>query len=215
MNYETLRKNCPDWQAYINHDFVQQLGNGTLAKASFLHYLRQDYLFLIQFTRMFALGVYKSENIAQMRAGQAGINAMLDTEINLHIDYCASWGIAEKDIINTPESPATVAYTRYVLDCGITGTLADLYAAVAPCMMGYAEIGKLLGQQAISADNPYRSWIAVYSGDDYQAVAAESEAFMNTLFASATAYQGDKLQHFFNTATRMEVAFWQMGLDLH
>ncbi len=213
MNYKTLRDKCPDWQAYVNHDFVKQLADGSLPRESFLHYLKQDYLFLIQFTRAFSLAVYKSETIEHMRAGQAGINAMLDTEIKLHIDYCKEWGISENDINKTPESSALVAYTRYVLDAGMTGTLADLYAALAPCMMGYAEIGKRLGERTAIADNPYQPWIDVYSSKEYQDTCAESEVFMDNLFADANEKQRERLHKTFDTATRMEVAFWQMGLD--
>ncbi|MGU3497162.1 thiaminase II, partial [Xanthobacteraceae bacterium A53D] len=38
-----------DWQSYVDHDFVRQLGAGTLPEAAFRAYLVQDYLFLIQF----------------------------------------------------------------------------------------------------------------------------------------------------------------------
>ncbi|WP_281268143.1 hypothetical protein [Suttonella ornithocola] len=41
---------------------------------------------------------------------------MLDTKIQLHIHYCASYGIGEKTLQNLPEHPETVAYTRYVLE---------------------------------------------------------------------------------------------------
>ena len=48
--FEDLKKSCQnEWQAYIEHGFVQQLGNATLAPEAFQHYLKQDYLFLIQF----------------------------------------------------------------------------------------------------------------------------------------------------------------------
>lgn len=214
MNYDTLRANCPDWSAYVEHDFVQQLGNGTLPKANFQHYLKQDYLFLVQFTRAWALAIYKSESFEQMRHGKAGVSAMIDYEINLHIDYCKSWGIDEATVKQVPESSACVAYTRYVLDAGMTGTLAELYAALAPCVLGYAEIGRILGAQAPVAGNPYQSWIDMYKDEVFQATATLTKDFLDTLASDATPRQAQKLQHIFNTATRMEVAFWQMGLDL-
>lgn len=214
MNYETLRKNSPDWQAYVNHDFVRQLGDGSLAKASFQHYLKQDYLFLLQFTRAWALAIYKSDSFAQMQHGKAGVSAMIDFEINLHIDYCKSWGIDETAIKQVPESPATVAYTRYVLDAGMTGTLAELYAALAPCVLGYAEIGRVLGAQPPIADNPYQSWIDMYKSEDFQAAAEQTQTILDELSHDLSDRQAQKLQRVFDTATRMEVAFWQMGLDL-
>lgn len=214
MNFTILRENCPDWPAYVNHDFVRQLGKGTLAKTSFQHYLQQDYLFLIQFTRAWALAVYKSDSFEQMRAGQAGINAMLDGEINLHVEYCKSWGISEAQIQQVPESSACVAYTRYVLDAGMTGTLAELYVALSPCILGYAEIGRVLGGQSPIADNPYQPWIAMYASDDYQTASKASQDALDALIHDVSPRQAQKLQHIFNTATRMEVAFWQIGLDL-
>lgn len=214
MNFETLRNNCPTWQDYVEHNFVQQLGNGTLPKENFQHYLKQDYLFLLQFTRAWALAIYKSDSFEQMRAGQAGVNAMIDFEIKLHIDYCKSWDIDETTVKTVPESPACVAYTRYVLDAGMTGTLAELYAALTPCVLGYAEIGCVLGAQAPVADNPYQSWIDMYKSDEFQATAQHSQDFLDALCHDASPRQAQKLQHVFDTATRMEVAFWQMGLDL-
>jgi thiaminase/transcriptional activator TenA len=42
-----------DWQSYVDHDFVRQMGAGTLPQAAFRTYLVQDYLFLIQFARAY------------------------------------------------------------------------------------------------------------------------------------------------------------------
>ena len=66
-----------DWQSYVDHYFVRQLGAGTLPHAAFRTYLVQDYLFLIQFARAYALATYKSRTLADMRAAQAGLAAIL------------------------------------------------------------------------------------------------------------------------------------------
>src|SRR5690606_31879454 len=214
MYYQTLRNNCPTWDAYIGHDFVNQLAAGTLAPDSFRHYLVQDYLYLIHYTRVMALSVYKSDTLAQMRVGQAGINAMLDLEIGMYLDFCQQWGIALEEVENAPESPATIAYSRYILDAAMSGLLVELYAAIAPCLMGYGEIGKSIKAQGFIADNPYQPWIDVFSSDDFQIITAQNEAQINTLLADASPAQAAKFQRLFNTAARMEVSFWQQALDL-
>ena len=214
MDYQTLRHNCPSWDGYIQHDFVKQLAAGTLAPDSFRHYLIQDYLYLIHYTRVMALSVYKSDTLAQMRVGQAGINAMLDMEIGMYLDFCHHWGIALEEVESAPESAITIAYSRYILDAAMSGSLADLYAAIAPCLMGYAEIGKHIKEQGFITGNPYQPWIDVFSSDDFQVITAQNEAQINTLLADASPAQTDKFQRLFNTATRMEVNFWQQALDL-
>lgn len=214
MDYQTLRHNCPSWDDYIQHDFVKQLAVGTLASDSFRHYLVQDYLYLIHYTRVMALSVYKSDTLAQMRVGQAGINAMLDMEIAMYLDFCRQWNIPLDEVENAAESAVTIAYSRYILDAAMSGSLAELYAAIAPCLMGYGEIGKCIKEQGFIAGNPYQPWIDVFSSDDFQVITAQNEAQINTLLADASPAQTDKFQRLFNTAARMEVSFWQQALDL-
>ncbi len=57
----TLRVDCGDWLAYVDHEFVRGLADGSLPEPSFRHYLVQDYLFLIHFARAYALAAYKLE----------------------------------------------------------------------------------------------------------------------------------------------------------
>ncbi|WP_201574360.1 thiaminase II [Psychrobacter sp. H8-1] len=214
MNYQTLRHNCPSWDDYIQHDFVKQLAAGTLASDSFRHYLVQDYLYLIHYTRVMALSVYKSDTLAQMRVGQAGINAMLDMEIGMYLDFCRQWDIPLSQVEGAAESAATIAYSRYILDAAMSGSLAELYAAIAPCLMGYGEIGKRIKAEGFIAGNPYQPWIDVFSSDEFQAITAQNEAQIDALLAEASPAQADKFQQLFDTAARMEVNFWQQALDL-
>ncbi|MBR9827039.1 MAG: thiaminase II [Oceanospirillales bacterium] len=215
--YDHLKTQCSDdWKAYIQHDFVRQLGRGDLAEASFQHYLQQDYLFLIQFSRAWGLAVFKSEDLASMRYAQSGLNAMLDTEIGLHVDYCRDWGISEAELQALPEASATVAYTRYVLDAGFAGDLLDLHVALSPCIIGYAEIAQWLAEQPDTRreGNPYNAWIEMYLSDEYQQAARTERELLDTLGQDLPPARLAALEKRFRTATRMEVSFWQMGLDL-
>ena len=76
--FGTLKGSCAaDWEAYITHPFVRGLGDGTLESACFEHYLRQDYVFLKHFARAYALAVYKSPTLADMRHAKAVLGALL------------------------------------------------------------------------------------------------------------------------------------------
>src|SRR3954454_1442597 len=82
-----------EWQAYTEHPFTNALADASLAEAAFRHYLIQDYLFLIEFARAYALSVYKSATLADMREAAAGLSAILDVEMNLHVKLSAGWGL--------------------------------------------------------------------------------------------------------------------------
>ena len=205
-----------DWRSYVDHDFVRRMGAGTLPQEAFRYYLVQDYLFLIQFARAYALAIYKGRSLADMRAAKAGLSAILDLEMDLHIRLCGRWGLSPEAIESAPEHQATVAYTRFVLDCGMAGDLLDLHVALAPCIIGYAEIGRDLapdGVEALAA-HPYRDWIGEYAGAGYQQVAADTRSHLDDLAARAmTERRFAELAALFAKASRLEAAFWQMALS--
>jgi thiaminase/transcriptional activator TenA len=204
-----------DWTRYVDHTFVRVMGDGSLPESAFRTYLVQDYLFLIQFARAYALATYKSRNLADMRAAKAGLSAILDVEIDLHVRLCARWGLSPAQIEATPEHQATVAYTRFVLDAGMSGDLLDLHVALAPCVLGYAEIARTLAPNGVEAlaGHKYREWIGEYAGQPYQDVAAASRRHLDDLAARAmTGQRFDELARLFAQASRLEADFWQMGL---
>jgi len=120
------------WNSYTNHKFVKQIANGTLKTSSFKYYLGQDYLFLIHFARAYALAAYKSDNLADIRQAADGLNAIINTEMDLHIKFCSDWDLSESNMEALPEAAETMAYTRYVLEKGSSGDLLDLHVALAP-----------------------------------------------------------------------------------
>lgn len=213
--FARLKATCPaEWEAYVRHPFVQGLGDGTLSEAAFRYYLGQDYLFLLHFARAYALAIYKSDTLDDMRQAAGGVSAILDTEIGLHVGYCAGWGLDEAAMAALPEDPGCMAYTRFVLERGMAGDLLDLHAALAPCVVGYAEIGARLAADPATrrAGNPYADWIAMYASADYQAVA---QAEIDTLDRLAARRGGEarfaSLADTFAKATRLEAGFWDMG----
>src|SRR5690554_939203 len=204
-----------DWQSYAEHEFVRQLGAGTLPDQAFRAYLVQDYLFLIQFSRAWALAAYKSRTLPDIRAAQAGLAGILN-ETELHVRVCGRWGLTPEALHSVPEHQATVAYTRFVLDCGAAGDLLDLHVALAPCVIGYAEIGRALAPRGIEAlgDHPYREWIGEYAGEAFQQLALGSRRLLDDLAArSMTERRFEELAALFGQASRLEADFWQMGLD--
>lgn len=205
-----------DWRRFVEHAFVRRLADGSLPEAAFRYYLGQDYLFLIQFARAYALAAYKSETLEDMRQAAAAMAAILDVEMGLHVRYCADWGLDQAAMAALPEDPACLAYTRYVLERGQAGDALDLHVALAPCILGYAEIGRGLAADPATRReaNRYAAWIEMYAGDDYQAVARAEAARLDRLFAArAGPGREASLNRIFATATRLEIDFWQMGLD--
>jgi thiaminase (transcriptional activator TenA) len=200
------------WRDYTEHEFVRGLGDGSLPRAAFQRYLIQDYLFLIHFSRAYGLAIYKTTDPVEMRAFQATLDAILNHEMALHIATSAEWGLSERDLADTPEHPANLAYTRFVLDCGLAGDLLDLAVALSPCVIGYAVIGGALAASAAAA-TPYRKWIDAYAGAEYREVAQSAAKLLDRLAARrGGAAREPELARLFAQACRLEASFWQIGL---
>ena len=214
--YGRLRQQAGnDWQDYVAHPFIQQLALGTLPERAFRRYLTQDYLFLIHFARAYALLVSKLRTLPEMRAATASLNAIV-AELPLHVAYCESWGMSEAQMMSEAEAAETMNYTRYVLDIGHSGDALDLLVALLPCVAGYAEIGlRLLHDPGTLLEgSPYASWIRNYGDADYlNGVRAALDLLESVARQRGAESRFSELSEIFVTATRLESAFWQMGLN--
>nr|WP_111298725.1 TenA family protein [Paracoccus saliphilus] len=205
-----------DWTAYVDHAFVRQLAGGSLPRASFLHYLRQDYVFLLHFTRCWALVAAKSDRMPEIRAALAIAHGLIHEEMPLHETICAREGIPVTMLASTPESAANMAYTRYVQASGYGGDVLELLAALAPCVLGYGQIGLTHA----GSGGPYGEWTATYGGEAYQGLCHQVGALIDEALDARLGPdwpdlpRAATLSQRFADATRLEAAFWQMGLDL-
>lgn len=217
--FQNWRAGCAtDWQAYTDHSFVAGLRDGTLPRAAFLHYLIQDYVFLVHFARAWSFGVVKAETLSEMKTCASTVDALVNHEMALHVSTCAAQGIDEATLFAAQEATENLAYTRYVIDAGLQGDFLDLMAALAPCCFGYGEIGLRLAGSA-TPDTPYQDWINTYADNGYQNVMTGVGQMIDGAIARRL---GDdptntprwaQLQQRFTTATRLEVGFWDMGLN--
>jgi thiaminase/transcriptional activator TenA len=158
----------------------------------------------------------KAETHDEMLAAVGTVNALVAEEMQLHIGICEAAGISQDALFATEERAENLAYTRFVLEAGYSGDLLDLLAALAPCVMGYGEIGTRLAATAES--DVYADWINTYAGEDYQNACVAAGALLDNAFTRRlgddfeSSPRWDRLCKTFHTATVLEVGFWQMGL---
>ena len=204
------------WAAYVRHPFVESLGDGSLPQRAFLNYLKQDYLFLVNFARAWALAVVKSRDMREMRVGRGSSGRVGEPRDGAPCRIVRGIaGISEDDLLALREAPQNLAYTRFVLEKGYSGDYLDIMAALAPCGMGYGEIGRRLAREATSSI--YREWIDTYGNEAYQDGCRESGALIDAALENrlgphyTETPRWNELCHVFEMATRLEAAFWETG----
>ncbi|KAF9239133.1 Phosphomethylpyrimidine kinase-domain-containing protein [Melanogaster broomeanus] len=174
LTRKLIRSTARLWKEYVQHDFVVQLGKGTLNRSSFIHFIKQDYHYLKYYTRAYTLLASKSHDFAPILAATK-IVVHIARESSTHTSYCAQWGVTAQELETTPESPATTAYGAFLIDTGLQGDTTNLVMALAACLLGYGEVGLWLKKEAekpnswvVWEGNPYLKWMQDYSGEEYQ-----------------------------------------------
>ena len=157
----------PVWSAILAHPFVRGIGDGTLPEAAFRRYVRQDYLFLIDYGRLLSLGAARAPRLGWMRRFSALAESVLETEMDLHRAYAERWGISSDELESERTAPATDAYCDFLLRTATLGDFGELAAALAPCMWGYAEIAQVLAAEGRSPDDRYARWVDMYASAEF------------------------------------------------
>lgn len=204
---------APIWEKYLEHDFLKDMGQGTLCKEKFKNYLIQDYLYLKEYAKVYAMALVKCENISQMKFCQNSINGILEDESATHIWYLKNFGEKIEDLESYKIQQENENYTSYMKSIALTGDLIDTMVSVLACAWSYYYIAKNLKEIYIEnlEDNFYKSWIESYSCEGYEQVAKKSIDFVNTLCNNIDENKKEKLKDIFIKASIYEMEFWNMA----
>ncbi len=210
--YEQLRReNASLWEAAFKHPFVRGIGRGDLPEEKFRFYLEQDYLFLIDYARVFALAVAKADGLETMGYLAKVVEGTLNYEMELHRQVCADFGLSREDLERATPAPTTDAYTRFLLSVAWSGSLAEILAAVLPCAYGYREIGLRLAEAGLPEHPHYAAWIETYSGDEYGELAEWLRRTFDELADLAGPAERGRMHLLFRRSSQYELRFWEMA----
>ena len=205
----------PVWEQCLHHPFVTGIGDGTLDVEKFRHFMLQDYLYLFDYARVFALGVVKARDPELMRTFSQNVDAILNGEMNIHRAYMKRLGITEEQVLAVKPALDNLSYTNYMLSVAHTGGPMEIVASILACSWSYAEIGQTLAQIPGAADHPfYGEWIQGYASEDYTATNQALIELMDELAAGATEEQIAHLTDIFVNCSRYELGFWDMAWEL-
>jgi thiaminase (transcriptional activator TenA) len=199
------------WEAQHQHPFVRGIGDGTLGLERFQFWLRQDYVFLIEYARLLALATARSPDLETMTRFATLLKETVETEMNLHRVYAAEFGISHEQLEREPTAPTTRGYTDFLLRVAATGDFAELVAALLPCMWAFSEIGRRLAMQPAPSENRYARWIAMYSSREFAELAEWCRDLLDSLAAGLPERDLQKLEAAFLTSSRYEWQFWEMA----
>jgi thiaminase/transcriptional activator TenA len=206
---DDLRRAAADmWSAQHDHPFVRGIADGTLDPRRFRFYVRQDYVFLIEYGRVLALACAHAPRLDWMERFAELARSTLHEEMELHRTYSESWGISRGELEREPADPTVRAYTDFLLRTASLGEFGELIAALLPCMWGYSELGHGLAARGRPDDERYAQWIAAYASEEFAQLAGWCRGVCDVLGDDASPALRRRMQDAFVTSSGHELAFW-------
>jgi len=206
---------APVWEKCLGHPFVTGIGEGTLEVEKFKYFMLQDYLYLFDYAKVFALGVVKARDPQLMRTFAKNVDAVLGGEMNIHRAYMKRLGITEEQVFAVRPSLDNLSYTNYMLSVASAGTPVEIVASILACSWSYAEIGQALAKIPGAPEHPfYGEWIQGYAGEEYAATNDALIRLMNDLAKDASEEQLKYLTEIFVNCSRYELGFWDMSWEM-
>lgn len=203
------------WDAQHEHPFVRGIGDATLDSERFNLWVRQDYLFLIEYARALALGAARAPDLAAMARFADLARATLREEMDLHRSYAADLGISTAELEREAMLPTTRGYTDFLVRTAAHEDFAELVAALLPCMWGFSDIGRRLAERGRPADGRYAKWIDMYASDEFAQLAEWCRELCDRIGGELPpgGHVRARMAEAFLTSTRYELAFWQMAWE--
>lgn len=202
------------WSEYIRHPFLQELGEGRLAEDKFRFFLVQDYLFLLQYTKVFALGMVKAEGFGDVAMFSEWIQSILHSEMEIHKWYQEKMNITPSQLKQVKPAFENQAYASYILWVAQNGGVEEAVTAALARSWSYSWLAEKLNLLPGASKHPlFGRWIQGYNSLEYKENNRLLTETMNRMAWGCSHNRLDHLRHIFVECGRWELKFWDMSLS--
>ncbi|MGM9935164.1 thiaminase II [uncultured Clostridium sp.] len=202
------------WNSYNEHPFVKGIEECNLSLEKFKYYMIQDYLYLLDYSKIFALGVVKAPDEETMRFFADLVNSTLNSEMDIHKKYMERLHITFEEVKNTKPSLANISYTNYMLWASQNGDILDLLVSVLSCSWSYKVIADKINARSEAKENEFfGEWVRGYISEEYAEGNQKIIDLVDKLGENCSHEKIDKLKSIFINCSKYEYMFWDMAYN--
>ena len=157
LNYFEIQSKKPFWQEMLK---------GSLSDEIYTYWVKVDYVYLVNFSKILALGISKGKTTEEMKIMNDYLNWIINEEMAIHIEHAKINGISEDELFKCEMGPIKYSYTRHENNCAHEGDLGILLSGILACIVGWPIVANILLEgQTISDENKYKGWLTMYAED--------------------------------------------------
>lgn len=198
----------PVYDSILKLPFLEQLAEGTLPREKFEYYLRQDALYLDNYSKVLAhIGSRLTDRAASADFFRFALDGVAVEEA-MHEVFLGGMHPSESEM-----SPACMLYTS-IHAAQATAPVEVEAAAVLPCFWVYREVGVNIIGHARLEGNPYSQWIETYADENFEKSTRRAIGICDSLAEKAGEDVRRRMTDLFVLCTRMEWLFWDSAFNL-
>lgn len=201
------------WASYLEHPFVAEMAQGTLPPEKFRRYMLQDYLYLLDYAKVFAASILKADDFDTLRFLSENVSATLEETDRVHVPYMKQLGITDAEIAAAVPEIDNSSYTHYMICEAQAGGVLSGLVSILSCSWSYAYIAEqMVRRYPHAAEQPtYGPWFVGYLCPEYQATNASLMERVDRLAVGISDTEREKLCRIFETCSLHELRFWNMA----
>ncbi|MBL7478947.1 TenA family protein [Legionella bononiensis] len=201
-----IRLNRNSLQSIYDHPFNQELFAGTLPQEKFGQYLRDDFLYLRQFSSALQNIAKRTIKINPDLSSQ--LNKLAEDVINNEHTMQLQYRIHFNDFNEHQMGYSVSQYSQYLVNTSTQARVPEALCSILPCFWIYYQLGTMIQTSSIMTPHPYYEWIATYSGAEFVQVTKDLAATVNLIVGDANQMKHSELIEFFSKSVEFELDFF-------
>lgn len=197
----------PIYKAITEMPFIKELISGKLPNEKFIFYLKQDELYIRNYSRVLAHIASRLKDVDRTAAFLSFAQDGVAVEEAMHQVYLSGQQAAEM-------SPSCLMYSSTLTAQG-NGPVAVEAAAILPCFWVYWAVGQhIIEEVGDLGSHPYKDWISTYSDPAFTKSNQLAIDICDKLAAESTEAVRRQMTDIFVLCTRLEWRFWHSAYNL-
>ena len=192
-------------------EHMKDIVNGTMSDERFRFQICQNYQYLLDYTRCWALMLGKCSSYQEMEIFYPIVKNTMESTVMINRTYWAEEiGVTPDDLDKIIEAPGKRSYTAFQLMCVHHGSLAEGMMALFPCNIIYRYFGEdLLNKCRLDKENKFYKWLAYYVSDEYIQKTENEISVVNRLCSGKSEKEKAKLKEILADSCNYEILQWQ------
>ncbi len=202
---EQLARVRPVWERILDHRFLKETRDGTIAFETFATWMRQDYLFVEAAIPFIAALMPKAPTAHRVALGEA--LPVLEKELELFRERAETAGVSLMDV-----KPSFVnhAYVQFLLASAFTKSYAQAFTVLYVAEKAYYDSWMVV-REGIDQGSTWYPFVENWTSEAFKGWVDFLAANLDALAEDVGSPEREGMAELFELTAKYELAFWEMA----